>query len=136
MNVSLRARFALAWTPAALYMLLIWWLSSQSLNIPIESFPFRDKGVHAIEYGILGVFLAHALAGTFVSRSRATLWWWATGLTVLFGMTDEIHQAFVPGRSSDILDIAADAVGAVVGATIRLWLVRTSRAAHHEENLG
>jgi len=136
MNASPRTRLAFAWLPAALYMLLIWWLSSRSLNISIDSFPFRDKGVHAAEYGVLGVLLAHALAGTFASRSRAVLWWWAAGLTVLFGMTDEIHQAFVPGRSSDILDVVADAVGAVAGASVRLWWIRPNGTAQHEEKLG
>lgn len=136
MNLSPRIRVALAWLPAALYMLLIWWLSSRSLNIPIDSFPFRDKGVHAVEYGVLGVLLAHALAGTFALRSRAVLWWWAAGLTVLFGMTDEIHQAFVPGRSSDILDVAADAVGAVAGASVRLWLFRPNGTTPHKEKVG
>lgn len=116
-------RVAIAWLPAALYMLLIWWLSSQSLVISTANFPFRDKGVHAVEYGVLGVFLAHALSGTLVTLSRARLWLSAVALTVLFGMTDEIHQAFVPGRSSDVLDLAADAVGALFGATVRLFVL-------------
>lgn len=136
MNSSPRMRFALAWLPAALYMLLIWWLSSRALNISTDSFPFRDKGAHVVEYGVLGMLVAHALAGTYPSRSRAALWWWATGLTVLFGMTDEIHQAFVPGRSSDILDVAADAVGAVAGASVRLWLIRPNGVTQHKEKLG
>jgi VanZ family protein len=116
-------RLVLAWLPAALYMLLIWWLSSQSLTISTVNFPFRDKGVHATEYGVLGVFLAHALSGTFIRSAPPRLWLWSVALTVLFGMSDEIHQAFVPGRSADILDLVADAVGAVMGASLRLFVL-------------
>lgn len=123
-------------------MLLIWWLSSQALAISTASFPFRDKGVHAVEYGVLGALLAHALAGTFLRSTRAQLWLWAVGFTVVFGMTDEIHQAFVPGRSSDIADVMADAIGAVLGATVRLFVfsrwhifrVKSSASPSEQEN--
>jgi VanZ family protein len=37
---------------------------------------------------------------------------------------DEIHQAFVPGRSADLLDIVADSVGVTLGTLLRLL-------AHH-----
>ncbi len=126
-------RLVLAWLPAALYMLLIWWLSSQSLTISTANFPFRDKGVHATEYGVLGVFLAHALSGTFAGLTRARLWLWSVALTVLFGMSDEIHQAFVPGRSADVLDLAADAVGALLGATVRLFVLSRWTIFNHRD---
>lgn len=121
--MSQRRRLILAWLPAALYMLLIWVMSSQVLAISTANFPFRDKGVHALEYGVLGLLLAHALCGTLVGASRAQLWLGSVALTVLFGMSDEIHQAFVPGRSADILDVIADAVGGVLGATARLFVL-------------
>ena len=47
----------------------------------------------------------------------------------IYGVTDEIHQAFVPTRSADPWDLLADAAGAtmVVGAYIA-WIVRLARA--------
>jgi len=104
-------------------MLLIWWLSSRTIAFPTELFPLRDKGVHLIEYGVLGALLGHALLGTYAELSRVRLWLWAIGLTVLWGMIDEIHQGLVPGRTADIYDVVADSVGGVVGASVRLFLL-------------
>jgi VanZ family protein len=42
-------------------------------------------------------------------------------LCVLYGMTDEIHQCFVPGRSPEWRDWIADAVGSLAG--ILVWLL-------------
>ncbi len=107
-------RLTLAWLPALLYMLLIWWLSSQQVALPIEIFPWRDKGVHFVEYAALGTCFAHAVALTWPGRAfRGALsaWLFATG----FGLLDELHQAFVPGRSADIEDLAADGLGTLAG---------------------
>jgi hypothetical protein len=49
--------------------------------------------------------------------------WLAWGLCILYAITDEIHQSFVPGRSSRVLDVGIDALGALLGllpAIIRL----------------
>ena len=35
---------------------------------------------------------------------------------VFYGMTDEFHQMFVPGRTSSIDDLFADTIGAFIGA--------------------
>jgi VanZ family protein len=40
----------------------------------------------------------------------------AIAISSLYGVTDEYHQVFVPGRTFDVLDMAADAFGSVVGA--------------------
>jgi len=45
--------------------------------------------------------------------------------STVYGVTDEVHQRFVPGRTADLLDLAADAVGATiaaVGALAARWL--------------
>jgi VanZ family protein len=38
------------------------------------------------------------------------------GVVVLYGAIDELHQGLVPGRTVDILDLAADATGGVLAA--------------------
>jgi VanZ family protein len=47
-------------------------------------------------------------------------------LGVAYGASDEVHQAFVPGRSADPADWAADALGVLAGtfayARLRAWL--------------
>jgi len=109
-------RVALAWLPAILYTGLIWWLSSQPLHIEgIERFPFQDKGVHFVEYGTLCLTLCFAVYRTWPGRGlRAPLA--AAWMTTALGLLDELHQAFVPGRSSDARDLLADLLGALTFA--------------------
>jgi hypothetical protein len=54
-------RIALAWVPAVLYMAAIWIISSLATPpVAVSRFPFGDKGLHFLEYAILGLALAHA----------------------------------------------------------------------------
>ena len=125
-----RRDVALAWLPALAYMLLIWLLSSFELpTFPTSFVPLRDKGVHALEYGALGFLLAHACLRTWRWRlGPLRIGAFAVLFGVLWGVLDEIHQAFVPGRSADVLDVVADAVGVTVGTVARI-LVSRLRAA-------
>src|SRR5690606_25246969 len=102
-----------------LTMALIWALSSVSTPVSLDDFPLRDKGAHFLEYGLLGLLVAHAVRRTWPRHHPARTLALAVVVTVLFGLLDEIHQAFVPGRSSDALDLVADGAGALVGALAR-----------------
>jgi VanZ family protein len=51
----------------------------------------------------------------------------AVAYSILYGATDEIHQLFVPNRTADVKDLAADAVGAAV-AVVLLYIVHAVRA--------
>lgn len=116
-------RIALAWLPAVLYMALIWALSSIELpDLPLARFPFRDKGIHAVEYAGLALFVAHAALRTWPDRSRLRLGAVAILITSGWGVLDEIHQAFVPGRSADVADLVADLAGAIAGTAARVAL--------------
>jgi len=118
-------RILVAWAPAALYMGVIWIVSSiEQPTFPIGLFPFRDKGVHTTEYAVLAFLLGHACLRTFEDRPRLRVAFVAVMLTVLWGFLDEMHQAFVPGRSADLLDLVADTIGALVGVGAR-FLVGT-----------
>lgn len=76
------------------------------------------KLAHLTEYAVLGALLARAMG-------RAGL---AVVLGTLYAATDELHQAFVPGRMGRPLDVAIDAVGVACG--VFLWQsVRTRRLA-------
>jgi VanZ family protein len=115
----------LAWLPALAYMGLIWFLSSRPISLPLASFPHRDKVVHLLEYGTLGALAARAIHGSMRLSLRAALVW-AFTLSVAWGCLDELHQAFVPARSADVLDLAADVVGALLGVACygRFWRKR------------
>lgn len=120
-----RAReLAVAWAPAVLTMAGIWTLSSMSApGIPIEHIPFRDRGAHFLAYGVLAFFVAHAPLRTGYT-GRLRVWAFAVYTAVLWGLLDEIHQAFVPGRSPDVVDLVADGLGASVGALARVLFTR------------
>ena len=107
-----------AWGPALAYMLLIWALSSISTQLHFEFVPFQDKGVHFLEYGMLAALLAHAMRNTWPAWRSLSVFALAVVITVLWGLIDEIHQAYVPGRSSDVRDVLADALGGMAGACL------------------
>jgi len=99
---------------------LIWALSSQSQQIALPSLPWNDKVAHFIEYAILGALYAHAVRRTWPQLSLLRALAIAALLTSAWGYVDEIHQAFVPGRNSDVRDWIADTLGAIAGATIAI----------------
>jgi VanZ family protein len=70
--------------------------------------PNVDKIVHFLVYGLLA---------TLVVRTRAggRIWpWVALAITSVYGITDELHQSFVPGRSMEFADWMADTLGAAL----------------------
>jgi VanZ family protein len=76
-----------------------------------------DKVLHALVYSVLGglFFLALRQASSLTTGRLVV----ATALFALgYGLTDELHQVFVPGRSADLYDALADGVGGLLGATI------------------
>ena len=113
-----RRRVLVAWLPVVLYTLLIWWLSSQRIDFALlDRVPLKDKGVHFLEYGALSFFSMHAIAITWSAGAIPTVAA-ATVITTGLGVLDELHQSFVPGRSSDVLDLVADVIGALTWALI------------------
>jgi len=100
------------------YAALIFILSSISQPPSyIEETGF-DKIQHVIEYSVLGFFVL----GSFVDRNNVKIILLVSIICSLYGITDEIHQFFVPGRYFSVLDMVANSVGAVVGIlTLRYY---------------
>ncbi len=113
-----------AWVAALLWAGLLFWQSSSTdagglmVHLPAGS----DKVAHALAYFVLGGFASLATG----SRPAGAL------LAVLFGISDEIHQSFVPGRFPDLWDLVADAVGALAGAWLAPWLLGKGRGGTAE----
>ena len=109
-------RTVLAFAPAVLYAAVIFALSSQPN--PLHFLPpellLQDKVLHALAYAILGALLVPGFRGAGCSPRCSLLL--AVALASLYGATDEFHQSFVPGRSTDVLDWVADTLGAALGA--------------------
>jgi VanZ family protein len=106
--------------PVLLWMGLIFFLSSRSRLIEFaESVDDRlfYKTAHFIAYAFLTWLWWRA-----ISPSRRATWLLllgAWGLSTLYGVTDEFHQYFVPGRSAKLTDVLIDAAG---GLTMLLFL--------------
>jgi hypothetical protein len=113
-----RSGFAWYWVPTIGYCLLIFVLSSISNDVYMPS-PFGvDKVVHFVEYGVLGFLLARLITNAQSGFSRVFLLCLVVILATLYGISDEVHQAFVPGRNASPWDVAADGLGGLMGAVI------------------
>jgi VanZ family protein len=94
-------------------MLGIFALSSRE-QIPSAGFDMQVVAVagHFVAYGMLAVALLVAFEQLGWSGRQPIIWAFAGA--VVYGVSDEVHQYFVPGRSADPLDLAVDAVGAAI----------------------
>ena len=109
-------RTLVRWLPAVAWAALIFYLSSRQ-TLPEPPGPLGwDKLQHALGYGAGGFLLARA-AGV---RGRGLAI--AIALGLLYGASDEVHQAFVPGRNRDVHDWLADALGVAAGAFIQRFI--------------
>ena len=109
-------RTQLAWRflPAIACMIVIFTLSAQPALPQAPGLgDLTSVAGHFSVYFVLAILIWWAL-GVFEieGRNRAVL---AFTLAVLYGLTDEWHQSYVPGRVPDILDILTDAIGAATG---------------------
>ena len=107
-------KFAGLWGPVAAYMALIFVLSAQ----PQPPLPpqLTDKQGHSIGYAGLAVVVSRAVAGGLLHGTTLPAAAAAWTISSAYAATDEWHQSFVPGRSSDVHDWYADVIGALIGA--------------------
>ncbi len=128
-------------TPALLWMILIFYMSSQvgndsagmsdmivsfiqslihdittvEVSINTLSFIIR-KSAHVIEYMILTFFFLYA----FYKNKYNKYLLYSASLSVLYAMSDELHQTFIPGRSGTAVDVGIDTIGVVLALLIFL----------------
>ena len=75
---------------------------------------------HAAAYFVLGIFARKA--------APDAPFWIILSFVALYGLSDEIHQYFVPGRVCDILDLAADVTGGTIALITHRHLLSNRRA--------
>jgi VanZ family protein len=111
-----------AYAPAVIWAIVLFGASS----IPSDAMPqsiilSQDKLLHMGVYAVLGFLLYRG-----IRRRNAGAWlaagWWTLGISVVYGASDEFHQYFVPGRSMDIFDLMADAIGAACAIAFARYL--------------
>ena len=106
---------------------LIFFASSTSDPTPLPPGYF-DKVVHLGIYAVLGLLLLRALARGRPSGYTPRAGVLAVIAAALYGVTDEWHQSFVPGRTADPMDVVADVAGAALGAAAGVLAARWRRA--------
>ncbi|GIW13537.1 MAG: hypothetical protein KatS3mg062_0976 [Tepidiforma sp.] len=84
----------------------------------------RAVAAHVVIYAVFGFLALHVIARWRSGLSRkALLAAWL--LAVLYGISDEVHQSFVPNRHATVFDVLADAFGAALGVSLaRVQLAR------------
>ena len=117
----------LLWLPAAAWAVVIFGFSSlHGSQVPGR---FAVEG-HLGEYFVFGALLALPLLGRRRGRGLIVAVLLAGLIASAYGVTDEFHQRFVPGRTPDPMDWADDTAGALAGAAsaaVVVWVVRRRR---------
>jgi VanZ family protein len=111
-------RFLLYWLPLILYCLLIFIQSANPSPDQIPSFPFVDKLLHFGAYAFLGILFYRAYQTLRIKNNLQMLILLSVVSATLYGVSDEIHQSFVPFRDAEVADVIADMFGAFSGVLL------------------
>jgi len=96
-------------------MAIIFFLSSRhSVSVSEEYFInfLFFKSLHIIEYAVLYTLVVRAAYRTSDVRQKKSVSLCAYLITVLYAVSDELHQSFVPSRTPQPRDVIIDAIGA------------------------
>lgn len=107
----------LFWLPTLAWMGVIFYFSNQPKDVLISLFPFEvnfDLG-HLVMYFILALLCFYSLNKT--SRNKY-LYTWVLLIVFTYGISDEFHQSFIPGRTSDVFDLIMDTTGSFLALII------------------
>ena len=80
--------------------------------------PHIDKVLHFVAYALLGALFLRAFKTTRIKNHVKLMLILSVLLSSLYGMSDEIHQYFVPYRDADLMDVLADMLGGLMGVYI------------------
>jgi len=106
------------WIFPLLWMGVIFVLSAQPDFGPVGGFAFpgSDKLAHFLLYLVLGLLLG---------RSELRRGGWVAFIIgIIYGGFDEIHQAFVPQRTTDLMDFLVDVIAVALGVLLARRLFR------------
>ena len=85
---------------------------------------------HPLEYGAGAILVCRALEGGRRRPLTLSTTLTATLLATAYGVTDEYHQSFVPGRTADPLDVVKDFAGSAAACLVyRAWTRRQAAGA-------
>jgi VanZ family protein len=100
-----------AWLAVAVWASIIFYFSDQpslSTGWGVWDFILR-KMAHFSEYAVLSILLLRALKAHGINQLRALQS--AALVALVYAFSDELHQRFVPGRTSALRDVGFDFAG-------------------------
>ena len=115
MGQSKLRNFFICWLPLIVYCLAIYVQSDYPSPEKMPTWTFSDKMLHVGAYGLLGILFFRAYETLPLKVNKTLLIILSIGSATLYGISDEIHQYFVPFREADIMDVAANTIGSVCG---------------------
>lgn len=108
------------WSALLAYCGWIFWLSSQeTLQMP-PMFELQDKVMHFGAYFLMAAFSWRAFRHQGLTGNKLALVAWL--FCCVYGLSDEWHQSFVPGRTASGWDWLADSLGSAAAACVLLTL--------------
>ena len=81
-----------------------------------------DKFLHFIAYAILGVLFFRAYRTLGIGKKYKLLILISILSSSLYGISDELHQHFVPQRQADVIDALANILGSITGVLLYPFL--------------
>ncbi|MBI3195742.1 MAG: VanZ family protein [Ignavibacteriae bacterium] len=126
MSGFIRSHFFRFRFPAFAWAIIIFIASSfPSVRLPKFEFISVDKLLHIGVFFVLGFLVFRALE----SNKQEQMKTWkrvvvSSLLSISYGVADEVHQSFVPGRHLDKYDMLADAIGALAAVGISYFFLR------------
>jgi len=112
--------------PAILVMITLFMLSTLPGNDPIlNSIHLSDKIEHFIAYFVLGITFCIWIPSKNWRAKPFTYSALVVFLCTLFGISDEYHQTFVPGRDGSLYDLAVDFAGGLTAVFTYSLLMKT-----------
>lgn len=92
-----------------------------------EQFLIRTEKVirkiaHFSIYTLVGLLLMSFIS-TYSLEEKNEIFF-SLSIGILYAMSDEIHQAFIPNRSAQITDVILDSMGVLLGVLLVLALIK------------
>jgi VanZ family protein len=118
-----------AWFPVLAWAMVIFGFSAQpNLRfLPDDALDLIVRKIgHAGVFGLLALLVWRAL-GITTGWRRPRTWGVALGLTVLYAITDELHQGLVAGRHPSAVDVGIDSLGALLAIGVVLVVAGNRR---------
>lgn len=122
--VSTGTQWLRTWGFVAAWCALLFSLSAQpDLKLPDSLPSFSDKIAHFLNYAVLGWLWSRAVRINQLRWPALTVLLSTCAFTGIYGLSDEWHQLYVPGRSAELRDALADVCGGTCGGIgFLLWL--------------